>query len=345
MLHVPVKRIITPASSTFTKKLYMCYYSNLILLQLYTIYMDPRYAIGIDIGGTNLRAAVISETGKILKRVQHSSEGAILPSIAAAVEGINDPGVIAIGVAAAGLMDRRRGVISLSPNLAAVENLDLVKELGDRFGLPVVLENDANLAAFGEKEAGAGKDFSSFILLTLGTGIGGGVVHKGGLLDISAEIGHIVVEPDGIQCTCGNHGCLEEYAAKKAMVNMAVSALERGEESILRKCCEGNIYKITPRSIYEGAMEGDSLSREILKTAGKYLGIAFSNLANIFSPDAFILAGGLTNAWDIYVEEAIKEAEKRAFKGLFNREMVVRSSIREDAGLIGAGLYALHKAS
>jgi len=306
--------------------------------------MNSRYAIGIDIGGTNLRVALVFETGKVLKRVEFSSEGDILSSIATSIEKLREPGMAAIGIAVAGLMDRRRGVISLSPNLHTVENIDFVKDLGNRFGLPVAMENDANLAAFGEKEVGEGKDMSSFILLTLGTGIGGGIVHNGSLLNAPAEIGHMVVEPGGVQCTCGNHGCLEEYAAKKAMVNMAISALERGEKSILRKCCEGNIYRITPRSIYEGAMEGDSLSREILKTAGRYLGIAFSNLANIFGPDAFILAGGLTNAWDIYIEEAIKEAEKRAFKGLFRREMVIRSSITEDAGLIGAALYALHTA-
>lgn len=307
--------------------------------------MNSRYAIGIDIGGTNLRVALVSETGKILKRVECSSEGDILSSIATSIEELREPGVAAIGIAAAGLMDRQRRVISLSPNLHTVEKIDFVRDLGVRFGLPVAVENDANLAAFGEKEVGEGKDMSSFILLTLGTGIGGGIVYNGHLLGAPAEIGHMVVEPGGVQCTCGNHGCLEEYAAKKAMVNMAISALERGEESILKKCCEGNIYRITPRSIYEGAMEGDSLSREILKTAGRYLGIAFSNLANIFGPDAFILAGGLTNAWDIYIEEAIKEAEKRAFNGLFRREMVLRSSITEDAGLIGAALYALHTAA
>jgi len=307
--------------------------------------MGQKTAIGIDIGGTNLRTACVSETGTILRRIQKPSEGDILQTTVSSIEEILEPGTTAIGIAAAGLLDRKSGVISTSPNLPSVEGIDFITMLGERFSLPVRMENDANLAAYGEKHADSGRDLSSFILLTLGTGIGGGIVQNDSLLNISAEIGHMVVEPDGLQCTCGNHGCLEEYAAKKAMINMAVSALEQGEESLLKKCCEGNIYRISPLSIYEGAMEGDRLAREILKRAGKYLGIAFSNLANIFSPEAFILTGGLTNAWDIYIEEAIREAEKRAMKGLFKPEMVIRSSIREDAGLIGAALYALHTAA
>ncbi|MGW8273108.1 MAG: ROK family protein [Thermodesulfovibrionales bacterium] len=303
--------------------------------------MKNQHAIGIDIGGTNFRVALIEGEGNILNRAQYPAGDDVIELLFRAVDALFVPSAAAIGVACAGLIDRERCEVISSPNLPAVERVPFSSLLAERYHVPVFLENDANLAAFGEKSVGAGRMLRSFILLTLGTGIGGGIVHDGNLLDVPAEIGHIVVEPSGVLCQCGNHGCLEEYAAAKAMINMAVSALERGEVSALRNCCDGSIYRITPLEIYNIAREGDILAKEILRTAGRYLGIGISNLANIFRPEAFILAGGLSNAWDLYVEEALREAEKRALKGLFSREDVLKSSIQEDAGLIGAALFAL----
>ncbi|HDL20394.1 MAG TPA: ROK family protein, partial [Nitrospirae bacterium] len=231
--------------------------------------------------------------------------------------------------------------VVISPNLPSAEDLNLADIIGRKYSLPTYMLNDANAAALGEKSAGKGKDLESFILLTLGTGIGGGIIFRHELMDVPAEIGHMTIVPEGRECDCGNHGCLEEYAAAKALINMATSAIENGTKSSLGLCCEGNIYKITPELIYKHAMNGDMLARDILKTAGKYLGIAIANLANIFYPSAFILAGGLSNAWNIYVEEAIREADKRAMPGLFDKDTVFRSEIYEDAGLIGVALYSL----
>jgi glucokinase len=301
-------------------------------------------SIGVDIGGTNLRVALVSPEGRILGKTQQSSSVSLIDTLYGAIDRFAERNVSSIGIASAGLIDRERCVVNVSPNIPSVEGLDFMNLLG-KYNLPIFLENDANLAAFGELRAGSGRNYSSFVLLTLGTGVGGGIVYDGKLMNIPAELGHVVVEPDGAQCSCGNHGCLEEYAAAKAMINMATSALEKGEQSSLRECCEGNIYRITPQKIYETAMEGDGLARDILRKAGKYLGIALSDFANIFNPEAFILTGGLTNAWDIYVEEAVKEAEKRAMRGLFKKDSVIRSTIKEDAGLIGAALYAQESSS
>lgn len=303
--------------------------------------MKNQRAIGIDIGGTNFRAALVDSEGKILNRIQYPTGDDVLEVMYSAVDSLLGPETAAVGIACAGLIDRQRAEVISSPNLPAVEGVPFIPLLETRYRIPVFLENDANLAAFGERAVGVGRMYRSFVLMTLGTGIGGGVVHDGRLLDIPAEIGHMVVEPGGVLCHCGNHGCIEEYAAAKAMVNMAVSALEGGQQSALRDCCDGSIYRMSPLAIYEIAKEGDRLAKEILRTAGRYLGIGISNLANIFRPEAFILAGGLSNAWDIYIEEALREAEKRALKGLFSREAVLKSTIQEDAGLIGAALFAL----
>lgn len=303
--------------------------------------MSTKNAVGIDIGGTNLRVALVSENGNVQRRVQYTSDKDIVVHITEAIDELKDNSTAGIGLAVAGIIDRRKNTVLFSPNLRSIEKLDLIAILKEKYSLPIFIDNDANCAALGEKYVGKGKNLDSFILMTLGTGIGGGILHGGRLLDIPAELGHMTVDPAGPQCTCGNYGCLEELAAAKAIKTMAVKALERGEDSSLTGHREENMYKINPKTVYEYARAGDRLSKEILRTAGKYLGVAIANLTNIFYPQAFILTGGLTNAWEMYIEEAIKEADKRSMHSLFDKEMVMLSDIKEDAGMIGAALHTL----
>ncbi len=295
-----------------------------------------KYAIGIDLGGTNLRVALVSEDGEIARKIKKPSSEPVLEAVLSAIDEIKQTEIVGIGLGVAGLIDRRRGRVFISPNLHAIEGIDLVMEIRNRFNVPVMIENDANVAALGEKTAGAGKGFDNFVLLTLGTGIGGGIIHKGKLLDVSAEIGHMSINADAGKCPCGNIGCLETYASARAMIAKAVDLLEKGNESILKECCKGSIYKITPEDIYKAALEGDALSREILKDAGRFLGVGIANLINIMSPEAIILTGGLVGAWNIYVQEAIKEASRRAFKELFDAVKIIPSSLGDDAGIVGA---------
>lgn len=299
-----------------------------------------RYAIGVDVGGTNLRAALVSENGEIVKRIKEPSTADLPAAIKAAVEGLIDEKVEGVGAGVAGLIDRDGLRVITSPNIQALSGYSF-RDLG--LGVPVVLENDASAAALGEKWLGAGRDFDNFVLLTLGTGIGGGVIHKGGLLGISSEIGHMSIVSDGVRCPCGNNGCLEDYASARAIVGEAVAALQQGKQSMLKDCCQGNMYKISPRDVYRTAFEGDPLSREILKKAGRYLGVGIANVINIFSPEAVILTGGLIGAWDIYVAEAISEAGRRAFKGLFENVRILKSALGpEDGGVLGAARLVLN---
>jgi glucokinase len=295
-----------------------------------------RYAIGIDLGGTNLRVALVSEDGEIVRKIKKPSSEPVLDAVLSAIDEIKQPEIVGIGLGVAGLIDRKRGRVFISPNLHAIEGIDLVREIRNRFNVPVMIENDANVAALGEKTAGAGKGFDNFVLLTLGTGIGGGIIHRGKLLAVSAEIGHMSINADAEKCPCGNIGCLETYASARAMIAKAVIMLEKENESILKECCKGSIYKITPEDIYRAALEGDTLSREILKDAGRFLGVGIANIINIMSPEAIILTGGLVGAWNIYVQEAIKEASRRAFKELFDAVKIIPSSLGDDAGIVGA---------
>ena len=306
---------------------------------------EKKYAIGIDLGGTNLRVALVSEDGEIARKIKKPSSEPVLDAILSAVHEIKQTDIVGIGLGVAGVIDRKQGRIFLSPNLHAIEGIDLVREIQNRFSVSVMIENDANVAALGEKIAGAGRGFDNFVLLTLGTGIGGGIIHKGELLNVSAEIGHMSINADAEKCPCGNIGCLETYASARAMIARAVSMLEKENESILKECCRGSIYKITPEDIYRAALEGDALSREILKDAGRFLGVGIANIINIMSPEAIILTGGLVGAWNIYVQEAIKEASRRAFKELFDAVKIIPSSLGDDAGIIGAASLVFTEAA
>ncbi len=299
-------------------------------------------AISADIGGTNMRVALVDSSGKVIdKRKQPSHDGNMLERLISMVSELMSSDVAGIGIAIAGVIDRDRQVVVHSPNLEEAEGKELAGALGERFSIPVFIENDANAAALGEHWAGAGRGLNSFVMLTLGTGIGGGVIHNGRLLDVAAELGHITVEAEGIRCLCGNNGCLESYASARAMVTRVVDALEKGEDSMLRQCCEGNIYKITAEDIYNFALEGDILARETLKEAGRYLGVGIASLVNIFSPEAVIIGGGLVGAWNIIVEEAKKEAHRRSFRSLIEDVKFLPASLGDDAGLVGAASMIL----
>jgi glucokinase len=298
--------------------------------------MERKYAIGIDLGGTNMRAALLTRDGEIVKKIKGPTSEELLASIFEAIECLYSDEIAGIGLGVAGLISGEKDRVLNSPNLHIIEKVDLVNEIREKFKVPVFLENDANVAALGELWTGAGKYFSSFVFFTLGTGIGGGIVCDGKLLNVSAEIGHMSIHADGEKCSCGNSGCLESYASIRAILSKAFLVLESGRESLLRHYCGGNFYKLTTEEIYLAALDGDNLARELLKNAGRYLGIGIANMINIMSPEAVILAGGLTGAWDIYVQEAIKEASKRAYTEVFERVKVIPSLLMDDAGITGA---------
>jgi glucokinase len=302
--------------------------------------MPKTNAIGVDLGGTNLRVALVSKEGEVVRKIKGPSRGDIFSGIRQAVERLADRDTAGVGIGAAGLINSEEKMVVSSPNLPDLDGKSF-NDLG--LDLPVVVENDANAAAMGEKWLGTGKEFSSFVLLTLGTGIGCGVFHKGKLLDMAAEAGHMSVSAEGQMCVCGNYGCLEQYASARAIAEAATKALEGGTESMLRECYKGNFYKLTAEDVFDTAFEGDGLSMEILREAGRHLGYGMANLINLFSPEAVILSGGLTGAWDIYVAEAINEATRRSLKGLINGVRILPSSLGgDDAGIIGAAGLVLH---
>jgi glucokinase len=320
-----------------------------------------RMAIGIDIGGTNMKFVLADETGKVLsshksptpsvseKKTDKIVKGMIKnlkefinkDSTKSAVSDISD--ITGIGIGVAGLIDRAGGKVMQSPNISALNGVPLKEIFEKEFSLPVALENDANIYAYGEKWVGTGKDFSNFIVLTLGTGLGGGMIYNDNLYEGPVEIGHMAIVPSGRYCTCGSYGCLESYASGRAIVDRAISSLEKGTESLLSKCCQGNYYKITPEVIFKTALEGDSLSREVFREAGHFLGIGVANLINLMGLEAVIIGGGLIGGWDLFIDELTKEATRRAFKPLSAEVKILKSNLTKDAGSIGAAGFLFSK--
>jgi glucokinase len=308
------------------------------------VFVVKHCCIAGDIGGTNVRVALVSEDFRILSKLKEPSGGdtfAILIRLIDELRGSLPEGysICGAGLAVAGIVDKAAGSVLRAPNIQKLSGFVLGSEVSNRISIPVIIENDANAAAYGEKVAGAGRDFDDFVMLTLGTGIGGGIVYGGRLLSVAAEIGHLNISSNGPICGCGNSGCLETYASARAIIGNAVTALEKDSDSMMKKLYNGNTYKITAEDIYHAALEGDTLARMLLRDAGRALGIGLANIINLLSPQAVILTGGLLGAWNIYVETAISEASKKAIPELFERVKILPSTLGDDAGAIGmAGL-------
>jgi glucokinase len=327
---------------------------SIFRLQIFQEKHFMKCAIGIDIGGTNTKIVLASEDGTVLSSMQRPTPSITEKSPDTIMEllinnlkevlasdstrtCISDSSkIVGMGLGVAGLVDRKNGIVMQSPNIPAINGLPIREKFEKEFSMPIVLENDANMYAFGEKWVGAGMDFDNFVVLTLGTGLGGGLIYNDELYEGPAEIGHMTIVPSGRYCTCGSYGCLESYVSGRAIVDMAISSLEKGAESMLAKCCEGNFYKITSQVIYETALEGDTLSREVFREAGHFLGIGIANLVNLLNLEAVIIGGGLIGAWDIFIEDTKKEVLRRAFKPLSSNVKILKSALTKDAGSIGA---------
>jgi glucokinase len=315
--------------------------------------MIMKIAIGIDIGGTNTKIILATEDGRVLLSQK-------FPTLAASGAGserfedvliknirdflndentgtiISNEKIAGIGIGVAGIIDRKYGKIVKSPNIASADGLPIREIIEKEFSLPVIVENDANAYAYGERWIGAGRQIDSFVVLTLGTGLGGGHIYKGELYEGPFEVGHVIIEPQGRFCPCGSHGCLESYASGRAIIDKAITSIESGTKSSLVGCCDGNYYKITPELVFQEALQGDNLSREIFREVGHYLGMGLANLINIVSLDAVIIGGGLIGAWDLFIEELTREAFKRSFKPYSSNIEILKSTMAKDAGSIGA---------
>lgn len=294
-----------------------------------------RYSIGVDLGGTNYRAAAIDEQGKILERVSGGTSAgagrdAIVNEIVSAITHLRasrtDGELAGIGVALPGFIMMETGVILSSPNIPPFEKFPARDVLQERLGAPVILENDANAAALGEKWMGAGRRVNDLVLLTLGTGIGGGIICDGkvlhGYLGMAAELGHLTVDPTGNPCACGNVGCLEKHASATAISTMA-RHLSLGEN-------------LTSEEVYKLAIGGNQLAARVFECMGRALGIALAGYIQIFNFPLYLLSGGVLAAWDLFAPAMLDEIRKRSFTFRNSDTRIEKALLGSDAGLYGA---------
>lgn len=308
--------------------------------------------IGVDIGGTNLRLALLDRSGEVLDRLQFPTSIGLgrEPFLDRLFGGINSllKKSLILGGAAAGVGIGLPGLVSpdgmllSSVNLPVLVGLNLRELAQARTGLPVALVNDANAIAYGEKAFGAGKGFGSFLMLTLGTGVGSGLVLGGklwiGIDGLAGEYGHATVEPDGLPCLCGNRGCLEQYASATAVAEAARAALERSADGML---AQFPLSAITAESVAVAALKGDRLACSIFERAGRYIGIAVASAANLLNLEAVIIGGGLAGSFDLLAGAVRREIDTRSFPPIARRVAVVRGALGDDAGIVGSAAMAM----
>ena len=314
-----------------------------------------RYVIGVDLGGTNIVVGAMPEDGSRSIAVrsepteaQRGAEG-VADRIAALIaramgdvianERAQASDFLGVGVGAPGPLDRQKGIVVVAPNLGWTD-FPLRQAISDRIRLPVTLDNDANCATVGEWWRGAARGARNAVGITIGTGIGGGVILDGqlyhGSSDVAGEIGHTTIDPAGRYCKCGNYGCLEAYASGPAIAVRAREALERDEESGLRRMVNGDLSKVTAATVYQAAHEGDALARELVSDTARFLGTGIANLLNTLNPDVVVITGGVTKAGDRLFEPLRAEVKRRAFRPAVAACRIVPGELEGTAGMVGA---------
>ncbi len=321
------------------------------------------FAIGVDLGGTNLRVAAVDSCGKILEKITTGTEVArgrdrVIDEMCASVKSLAlkhraASELAGIGVGVPGIIDMERGMLRQSPNLPGWHDYPVRDEIERRLAATVVLENDANCAALGEKWLGAAAGVDDMCMLTLGTGVGGGLVLGGriwhGMTGMAAELGHINVEQNGRACNCGSRGCLEQYASATAVKQMALEAVAAGTAPELARALNEN-PEFSAKVVHHMVLEGDEPAREIFRRVGVALGIVLADLINIFNLPMYVIGGGVASAWDAFAPAMLETVARYSYiyrvtapeqtgapaLAAEKRTIITQALLGNDAGLIGA---------
>ena len=314
------------------------------------------YALGIDLGGTKTLAAIVDiTTGEVLASARKRTRAEkgqdfvaqrIIELSSAAIDAAKLPanaGIIAVGVGAAGQIDRKAGVVVDAPNLG-VKDMPLREILNKQFGKPVAVGNDVEVAALGEYLYGSGRGYSNFVCVFVGTGIGSGIVQNGrmytGYTGTAGEIGHMIIQFGGRLCGCGCRGCLEAYASRTAITKVIMAEIHHGRESILaeeaaRQLKEGETI-IRSGTLANALKQGDDLITETVTEAADYLGYGLASVMNFYNPECIILGGGVIEAIDLLYERAVHRASITALSAPARRTKIMRTRLGDFSGVVGA---------
>jgi len=338
------------------------------------------FAIGVDLGGTNLRIAAVDDQGRLMEKVTLGTKTVlgrdhVLNEMCEAIRSASDKykgsgKLLGVGIGVPGIIDMQTGMMRDSPNLPGWSDYPVRNEIEKRLGAPVILENDANAAAFGEKWLGAGRHVGDMAMLTLGTGVGGGLVLNGkiwhGMTGMAGEFGHMTVDPEGQLCGCGNQGCLEQYASATAIMRMAREVMATGDAPGLAKAA-GADPEFSAREIYNLAIQGDEQARRIFRRVGRALGIALATMVNGLNLEMYVIGGGVCSAWEAFSPTIFEELRRRAMvyaatapadplhmpsgasgqvePGTGYTTIITRALLGSDAGLFGAARLPMTRES
>lgn len=319
---------------------------------------SSRVIVGVDLGGTNVKTAMVSWDKQVLAKDSRPTNAAGGPeAVVDAIESsvrdllaqsdLRPEQIMAVGIGAPGPMDWRTGVVYSPPNLPGWRDVPLADIMRQRLGVPCYVENDANVACYGEFWLGAGQGTQNMALLTLGTGVGGGVVVFGMLLrgedGTAAELGHLKVQRDGRPCGCGSRGCLEQYGSVTGMIQTAAEGLAAGRESALWERCEGDLERLTGAMISEAAHGGDAFARWVVEDTAIWIGLGIASIINYQNPEKVILCGGMIAAGDMLLHPIRKTAVENSFDVPARRCEIVLAGLGSDSGVLGAAGCALSR--
>ena len=306
--------------------------------------------IGVDVGGTSIKGAAIRDSGEILDRFQYDMNRDASPEdtfghLAGIINSFMmehhyNEEISGVGLGIPGLIDKEKGTVASSPNMPKWLNFNIVKFLEERINLPIKIVNDASAAALGEAIFGSGKDYKYLVMITLGTGVGGGIVYNKHLIDgmesTGAQLGHQIIEMDGRPCGCGRRGCLEMYASATALGNDTKIAMENHTDTILPEVVK-EVGKLNARAAFIAAKKGDKVGQELVDNYVKYLGEGLLNICNTLRPEIIVLSGGVANEGDYLISKLDKYLEKYDY-GMINAPKVIikHATLGYDAGKIGA---------
>ncbi len=314
---------------------------------------NMKFSAAIDLGGTNIGIGIVSEEGELVFKTSvpvedNQNPEALLTQMAEGTKKcIEESGrelsdISFVGIGIPGVCRSSKGPVILAPNINW-HNVDAVPFLEEKIGLPVILGNDADCAAMGEYYAGAGKQYQSLIMITLGTGVGGGVVIDGKLFPgcngFGGEFGHIPLVHGGVECNCGKHGCFEVYGSANALKRETREMAEQHPESIIWEMCEGNLDNIGGRTAFDAADKGDETGAAIVEQYISYLADGISGIVNIFRPEVVVLGGGVSNQGASLLDPLNEKVAKICYASeTIEAPKVIKATLGNSAGIIGAGL-------
>ncbi|MHB1688099.1 MAG: ROK family protein [Ignavibacteriaceae bacterium] len=316
---------------------------------------QEKYAVGVDLGGTNVKVGIVSHDGKIIKKtsIETKAEGGPEKVIQQIKKGINEVlsknklHIQGIGIGSPGTVSTKKGTVENPPNLPGWEKVNLGKIIQKEFKIDVKVENDANAAAIGEMIFGAGKKFDSFVMVTLGTGVGGGIIYNRklfrGEFGAAGEIGHISIDINGPLCKCGSYGCVETYLGNNYLVKRIQTELENNRSSKIWELVNNDLNLLTPIVIQTALEQGDQYAKSVVFNLGKYLGTALASVGNCLDNGTFIIGGGV-GGFGTPLFDSVKETIlARVLKPLRKRIKVLPAKLKNDAGIKGASALAFYK--